>query len=110
MGPRAIQKVGSQKPQREQRPQPRQPIVAPIIAGSIGYYMLWIALHYAAANLYVHYCTPPTLYGALTSPFLIATPHCSALRWIIAEGSNTILTMWSLVGVWCIVRITQRTA
>ncbi len=78
-----------------------------IVPAGIGYYLLWIALHYAAANLYVYFCTPTTLYGVLTSPFMVATPHCSALRWMISEGSNTVLTMWSLGGVWIMSRIVR---
>jgi hypothetical protein len=65
-----------------------------------GIYLLWIVLHYTAAHLYVKLCVPNTIIGFLISPFMIATPHCVGLRWIIYNAANIINNMWGLMGAW----------
>ena len=65
-----------------------------------GIYFVWILLHYFASHLYVKLCVPNTLYGFLISPFIIATPYCVGLRWLITTGANTINNMWILLGTW----------
>ena len=61
--------------------------------------MCWICLHYAASHMYTYMCTHMSWYGILISPFIVATPHCTALRWIIYEGSNSITAMWTALGL-----------
>ena len=68
----------------------------------LGYYIMWILLHYVAAHLYPTYCVPFTISGLLLSPFMSSAPHCIALRWLIIEGSNVILTMWIVFGTYAI--------
>lgn len=63
-------------------------------------YFLWIKLHYIASILYTTFCTPNTLYGFIMSPFLIMTPQCQGLRWIIYTGANTINNMWIVLGTY----------
>jgi hypothetical protein len=63
-------------------------------------YILWIFIHYIATYVYVYYCTPVTVLGFLAAPFIIATPHCTGLRWCIARGAETISTMWVVLGTW----------
>ena len=63
-------------------------------------YFLWVVLHYAASQYYLHYCAPSTLYGFMMSPFLVSLPHCRAMRFMIYNGGNTIETMWFVVGTW----------
>jgi hypothetical protein len=65
-----------------------------------GIYIVWCTLHHATAQLYVYYCTPYTLIGFLTAPFMIATPQCTGLRWCIAHGAETIISMWLVLGTW----------
>lgn len=67
-----------------------------------GYYLMWILLHYVAAQLYPTYCVPLTISGLLLSPFMSSAPHCVALRWLITEGSNVIVTMWVVFGTYAI--------
>jgi hypothetical protein len=62
--------------------------------------LLWIFLHYFASHLYVRYCVPNTIQGFLVSPFMVSTPHCQGLRWMIYNGGNNITNMWTLVGTW----------
>lgn len=76
-----------------------------IIMKIIGFYFIWILLHYVSSHLYIFFCVPNTLYGFLISPFLITTPQCRALRWCIYEGSNTINNMWNLLGNWVFSKI-----
>ena len=63
-----------------------------------GIYLLWIVLHYAAAHLYVKLCVSNTVVGFLLSPFMIATPHCQGLRWIVYNAATIINNMWVLMG------------
>jgi hypothetical protein len=65
-----------------------------------GVYLVWIALHFFASQFYIQLCAPKTIYGFLVSPFLIATPHCQALRWIVYNGANAINNMWIVMGTW----------
>jgi hypothetical protein len=66
----------------------------------IGIYLLWIILHYFAGILYHKFCTPSTLFGFLISPFIVLTPYCSGLRWLIFNGGNIITNMWLICGTW----------
>lgn len=65
-----------------------------------GVYMLWICLHYFSAHLYVKFCVPDTIVGFIMSPFMISTPHCQGLRWVVYNAANTINHMWILIGAW----------
>ena len=63
-------------------------------------YIFWIALHFTTAHVYVQFCAYPSLYGFLLSPFLISSPHCSAMRWIFTKGGTLIDGMWIILGTW----------
>ena len=65
-----------------------------------GIYLLWICLHYFSAHLYIKFCVPDTIIGFLMSPFMIATPHCQGLRWIVYNAAGIINNMWILIGTW----------
>ena len=65
-----------------------------------GIYVLWIGLHYFSAQLYIKFCVPSTLFGFIMSPFLVSTPHCQGLRWIVYNAANIINNMWILIGAW----------
>lgn len=69
----------------------------------VGIYIIWILIHYFASHLYVKYCTHYSIIGFITSPLLIASPHCLGLRWCISQGASTITTMWIVIGTWCTV-------
>ena len=34
------------------------------------------------------------------APFLVASPHCTGLRWVITTGGQQIVTMWTVIGTW----------
>lgn len=65
-----------------------------------GIYIVWCSLHYITAQLYAYYCTPYTLLGFITAPFMVATPQCTGLRWCITHGAQTIISMWLVIGSW----------
>lgn len=65
-----------------------------------GIYLLWIMLHFVASHLYIDLCVPKTIVGLLISPFLMSTPHCQGLRWIVFNAANVINNMWIIVGAW----------
>ena len=67
---------------------------------NFGIYLTWIGLHYVASHLYIHWCVPATLAGLIMSPFLVPAPHCYGLRWLIYQGGNSIVVMWSFIGGW----------
>jgi len=63
-------------------------------------YLLWICLHYFSAHLYIKFCVPSTLTGFIMSPFMVATPHCQGLRWIVYNAASVINNMWIILGAW----------
>jgi hypothetical protein len=65
-----------------------------------GIYLIWIALHFFASHIYIELCVPKTIYGFIVSPFLMATPHCQTLRWIVYNAASTINNMWIVMGTW----------
>jgi hypothetical protein len=72
------------------------------------FYLCWILVHYSASHLYTYLCTHLSLYGILISPFIVSTPHCTAIRWLISEGSNSIVAMWTAIGLFVLPYITKR--
>jgi len=58
------------------------------------FYLAWCTAHHIAPYFYIYFCTPYTLWGIIISPFMVAAPHCTGLRWVIYEGGNTINAMW----------------
>jgi hypothetical protein len=34
------------------------------------------------------------------SPFMVSTPHCQGLRWIVYNAASIINNMWILIGAW----------
>ena len=71
-----------------------------VLLKASGIYLLWICLHYFSAHLYVKFCVPDTIIGFLMSPFMISTPHCQGLRWIVYNAAGIINNMWILIGAW----------
>jgi|UniRef100_A0A6C0IMG2 hypothetical protein len=70
------------------------------IITTCGAYFLWVIAHYVSSHLYVNYCTPLTIMGVMASPFLIASPHCQALRWVIYEAGSKVNVMFALLAGW----------
>lgn len=70
-----------------------------------GIYIVWILIHYLSPHLYVYFCVPATAVGFLTSAIYAPAPHCRALRWAIYQGGEMIMTMWIIIGTWCVKRL-----
>ena len=66
----------------------------------VGIYLMWIVLHYVAANIYPVYCAQPTLEGFIMSIFDVPTPQCQALRFVISHGGTFINNMWIALGTY----------
>lgn len=71
-----------------------------IVFNAVSIYILWVSMHYLSSHLYVYFCTPNTLIGYLYSPFIVAAPHCRALRWTMNNGAVSIDNMWFFFGTW----------
>lgn len=57
----------------------------------------WSLAHNLAVAMYIQLCAPMTPLGILTSPLLMGTPHCTALRWVIQQGPMKIDATWIVV-------------
>ena len=71
----------------------------------IGAYVFWIVIHWLSSHFYLKYCVGNTIIGILMSPFIIPTPQCIAMRWIIFNGGRMIEVMWVVLGKWLIERL-----
>ena len=65
-----------------------------------GFFLIWIILHFIAANLYARFCAELSFLGLIKSIFIAEAPHCMALRWVIYNGGSVIHSMWLSLGVW----------
>ena len=74
--------------------------ISPEVRSLIAFYLLWIFIHHISAHVYIYFCTPNTIYGIFTSPFMVAAPHCTAIRWVMYEGGQMITTMWISFGTY----------
>ncbi len=70
-------------------------------------YIIWICLHYTCSHLYIHFCTPTTPIGFITSPFLAITPQCKACYWLLDSSRLSITNMWGVFTVWAISKLTK---
>ena len=63
--------------------------------------------HFIASNIYASVCTTYSLRGYIMMPFMIVTPHCSALRWIIHHTGEQIGRWWIWLGGYLVLHITK---
>ena len=70
-----------------------------------GFFILWITIHFCAANLYYRFCAEPTFIGYVKSIFVAQAPHCIAMRWVIYNGGNIINSMWLSIAVWLTTKV-----
>lgn len=68
----------------------------------IALYLFWLSAHFFASQYYPKLCTPYDLHGFFMSPLLAPTAHCSAMRWMINHGGNTICGGWLFLGSLCL--------
>lgn len=63
-------------------------------------YLFWISIHFASSNMYPYFCSNPSLFGFLISPFMVVAPHCKALGWIQTTSTFAIENMWVVLSTW----------
>ena len=63
--------------------------------------------HFIASNMYASVCTTYSLKGYIMMPFMIVTPHCSALRWIIQHTGEQIGRWWIWLGGYLVLHVTK---
>lgn len=59
---------------------------------------VWIVIHYAIPYAYIKMCTPTGITGFVQSIFLINTPHCEAMRYVLSLSSFNVkylLMLWA---------------
>lgn len=64
------------------------------------FYMFWIIAHFVVTHLYTYFCTPASVWGFISSPFMAIAPHCKGFQWIFNISVNTIQQMWLVFGLW----------
>jgi len=62
--------------------------------------IVWIVLFYVASHVHMRFCTPTGVVGFLMTPFVVMSPHCQGLRWLIYNGGNSIVAMWFILSAW----------
>lgn len=61
-------------------------------------YTFWVLAHYLASHFYARQCTPYNVQGFFMSPLMAPAAHCTAMRWMISHGGNTLCGGWLFFG------------
>ena len=77
----------------------------------IVYFILCNVVHHYASKMYIHFCAYSTplfqINSVLMSPIVIISPHCTGLRWLILESSNTVYFQLLTCCSWFIARLSK---
>ena len=80
----------------------------------IVYFILCNVVHHYASKMYIHFCAYSTplfqINSVLMSPIVIISPHCTGLRWLILESSNTVYFQLFSCCSWFIARLSNNHA
>ena len=80
----------------------------------IVYFILCNIVHHYASKMYIHFCAYSTplfqINSVLMSPIVIISPHCTGLRWLILESSNTVYFQLFSCCSWFIARLSTNHA
>lgn len=68
------------------------------IFNCLSIYFIWAVVHYTSVHLYSMVCAPLSIKGFIMAAFLVPSPHCEALGWVIYNGSLTSRAMWVMLG------------
>jgi len=79
------------------------------VLSTAGIYASWTLVHYASAHAYANYCTEWSLWGFITSPIQTVNPVCKGLNWVVYTGSNTMSSIFVVMGTWATSRAIQYT-
>jgi len=61
-------------------------------------YFSVVFVHFISSNIYPSLCCPWTFWGFIMSPFMVVTPHCEGLRWVIHYTGDQIRNTWIWLG------------
>ena len=61
-------------------------------------YFSVVFVHFISSNIYPSLCCPWTFWGFVMSPFMVVTPHCEGLRWVIHYTGDQIRNTWIWLG------------
>lgn len=57
--------------------------------------------------MYPYMCCRPNLLGFIMTPFMVVTPHCEAMRWVIHYSGDQIRNVWIWLGGYLVVYFGQ---
>lgn len=77
------------------------------VPGVVLVYLGVILAHYITSNMYPYMCCRPNLLGFIMTPFMVVTPHCEAMRWVIHYSGDQIRNVWIWLGGYLVVYFGQ---
>jgi hypothetical protein len=66
-----------------------------------------VMAHFICSNVYPVWCCNNTWYGFIMTPFMVVTPHCEALRWVMHYTGEQIRNVWLWIGSYLVYYITS---
>ena len=66
----------------------------------VGFYLMWIILHFVCAHIYTYMCVPLTFTGFMLSPLVTMNPMCRGLQWVTYNSLLVMSNMWIAIGTW----------
>ena len=75
----------------------------------IGYYLLWIILHFVCQHMYTNMCVPIRLSWFMMSPITSINPMCQNLHWLLHYSIIIMKNMWIVLGAWITTNIIYTT-
>lgn len=72
--------------------------MALFVTSAMSTYLLWVFLHFMAAQTYIKYCVGNTWSHMVLSIFYVSSPFCQGVSWVIFHGSRNIYFMWFVLG------------
>lgn len=58
-----------------------------------------VFLHWALVNVYVYFCCPPTVFGALKTFISLGSPLCNTINLVQYEVAKHYITIWTGAGI-----------
>ena len=63
-------------------------------------YIVWVSLSYFSIHAQARFCAEWSIMGFLSHSFVVNSPHCNALKWLINEGSSSISRLFAMVAIY----------
>lgn len=64
--------------------------------------------HWALVNIYVYFCAPPTIWGAVQTLLSLGSPTCHFINSVQLELSKHYITIWASAAIALIAWITSK--